>query len=175
MSVGMWKLIESEEIFRKYGRGVDKKSFKLPTGKVEEYYIKSESPTVSMLALTPNQQVIVVKQFRPGPNKILIELPGGFAKEGQLEEQVEKELLEETGYKGDLKKAAELWDDAYSTLRRHCFVATNCVKVSEPNPEKNEFLEVKLLDMSEFRKVLRSGDMTDIECAYLGLDFLNLL
>jgi len=175
MSVKQWSLIKSEQIFQKYGRGVDKKLFKLPNGKLEEFYIKSEGPTVSILALTPEQKVIVVEQFRPGPNKILSELPGGFAKEGSLKTQAENELLEETGYKGKVRKAAELWDDAYSILRRHCYVATNCIKVSDPSPEVNEFLQIKLLDLKQFRQALRSGNMTDIECAYLGLEFLKLL
>ncbi len=60
-------------------------------------------------------------------------------------------------------------------MNRHCFVATNCERVSQPNMGDKEFVEIKLLSLTEFRKLLRSGEMTDVEVGYLGLDYLNLL
>ncbi len=60
-------------------------------------------------------------------------------------------------------------------MNRHCFVATNCERVSQHNMGDKEFVEIKLLSLTEFRKLLRSGEMTDVEVGYLGLDYLNLL
>jgi hypothetical protein len=54
-------------------------------------------------------------------------------------------------------------------------VATECEKVAEQKLDKTEFAEVVLMSLNEFRKLLRSGKMTDIEVGYLGLDFLGLL
>lgn len=175
MKVKQWKVINNEEVFKKFGRGINKTTFELPDGKQEEFYIKVEGPTVCVLAITTSNKIIVLEQFRPGPNKILYELPGGFAQKVDPLEQIQKELKEETGYEGDFKFVTGLWDDAYSTMYRYCFVATNCKRTSKLSLEKNEFLQPRLISMDTLRKILKKGEMTDIESAYLCLDYLNLL
>jgi len=56
---------------------------------------------------TKNNEVILAKQFRPGPNEVLLELPGrGIYKEETPEQAIERELLEEAGYKGKAKLIA---------------------------------------------------------------------
>lgn len=171
-----WKEISRENIFQKYGRKIDKVVFELQDGNEEEYYIKNEGKTVAVLALTKDKKVILVKQYRPGPNKILLELPGGVV---DSDESVicagARELVEESGYEGDIELVTDLDDDGYSNRLKHCVVATNCKKVAEQKLDETEFINVQLVSINEFRKILRSGRGTDIEIGYLGLDFLNLL
>lgn len=83
--------------------------------------------------------------------------------------------MEETGYKGRVKLVTEASDCAYSTMRRYCFVATDCEKIAKPQNTSSEICETVLLPLNEFRKLLRSGKMTDVEVGYLGLDYLGLL
>ncbi|WP_456324390.1 NUDIX hydrolase [Desulfonauticus submarinus] len=174
--IKQWEEISREEAFSKYGKKIEKVDFKLTNGEVSDFYIKKEGPAVGILALTKDQQAILVKQFRPGPKKILDELPGGYVDKDETPEQAAKrELLEETGYKGKAKFITTAYDCAYSTMSRHCVVITDCEKVAEQNLDKTEFVEVVLMSLSEFRELLRSGKNTDIEVGYIGLDYLNLL
>jgi hypothetical protein len=46
---------------------------------------------------------------------------------------------------------------------RHCVVITDCEKVAEQNLDQNEFAEVVLMSLNEFRELLKSGKNTDIE------------
>ncbi|MGC5344826.1 NUDIX hydrolase [Streptomyces sp. DT24] len=171
-----WQEISRTTVFEKYGRGIEKVVFQLPDGRIEDFFIKAESSAAAVLALTEDLKVVVAKQFRPGPMDFLYELPGGFISPGEEAlVAMERELLEETGYRGQLEHVTTCYDDAYSTVVRHCFVATNCVKIAEPCTEDNEFIEVTLLDQPSFRNILRKGRMSDVEVAYLGLDHLNLL
>lgn len=149
----------------------------MPDKATADFYVKKEKNTAGTFALTKDNQVILVKQYRPGPNKVLLEMPGGFIDSiGQKPEDVaEKELLEETGYKGSFEFVAKYIDDAYSTVERTIFVAKNCEMVAKPELEKTEFAEVKLVSLEEFRRLLRSGQMTDVEAGYLALDYLKLL
>ena len=66
-------------------------------------------------------------------------------------------------------------DCAYTTLLRHNFVATGCEKQQEPQTGQGEFTEAVTMSLAEFRQHLRSGQLTDIETGYLGLDYLGLL
>lgn len=171
-----WEELSREVAFQKYGKIVEKVMFRLPDGIETDFYVRKERPAVAVLALTPDHQVITVKQFRPGPQKTLYELPGGYSdKDESTKAAMERELLEETGYQGTLQLVTDCLDDAYSTMVRGCFVATDCRKVAEPKTEATEFVEVALLPLDEFKRTVRSGQMTDVEVAMLGLDFLKLL
>lgn len=171
-----WQELSREEAFKKYSRKIEKVIFKLPNGKESDYYLKKEGPAVCGLALTSDNKVILAKQFRPGPKKIVMELPGGFADPNdQPEASMKRELLEETGYEGKIQLVTTCLDDAYSTMERYCFVITDCQKVSEPHWDEDEFIDIILVTLDEFKKILRSGQMTDVEVGYLGLDYLKLL
>jgi ADP-ribose pyrophosphatase len=54
---------------------------------------------VTTIAVTPNKQLILVRQYRPAVNKVTLEFPSGHVEDGQTpEEAARQELLEETGY-----------------------------------------------------------------------------
>lgn len=172
-----WEEVSREEVFKKFGRGIEKRIYRLPAGNEGEFYLKTGHSSIACLALTPENQVILAKQFRPGPGKILLEMPGGgMGKDETKEESMARELLEETGYKGEMRFVIELLPDAYSTYTKNFLVATNCKKVAEPQLEDNgEEVEAVLMSLDEFRVHIRTGQMTDVEGAYLCLDYLHLL
>jgi len=171
-----WIELSRSTVFKKYSRKIDEVIFRLPNGTETDFYIKAESPASSVLAFTSDNEVILVKQYRPGPKEILLELPGGFVDPGEDPlHAARREFLEETGYTGDFEFIGTCIDDAYSTMNRFCYVAKNCKKVSTPQHTNTEQTEVVLVSLETFRKQLRSGKMTDVEVGYLGLDYLNLL
>lgn len=172
-----WEELSRETIFSKYGRGIEKKVFYLPNGRKVDFYLNSGYDSVACLALTKDNQVILARQFRPGPAKILLEMPGGGLKPGEnLQEAIERELLEETGYRGQAVFVGSVLPSAYATYQKNVFCMRDCEKVAEPVLEDNgEVTETALLSIGEFRELLRSGQMTDVELGYLALDFLKLL
>lgn len=172
-----WQEVSREEGKRHYGRGVDRVVFRLPNGKETDFSIFSGGKSIACLAMTNDKRVILAQQFRPGPKKVLMELPGGGLKEGEsVEEAMGRELLEETGYQGKVQFVAELLHDGYSPRIKYALVAIDCIKVSEPQLEDNgEKIVPVLMTLAGFREHLRSGQLTDIEVGYLGLDFLNFL
>ena len=170
-----WKKIK-EKPFTAGFRKLIKKTFQLPDNKTADFDIKHEGPVVCVLALTKNNQVVLTKQFRPGPEKILLELPGGVIDKNETPKQAAKrEFLEETGYTGDFKFVGKSWDCAYSTMLRYNFIATNCHKIQEQKLDATEFIETVEVPLEDFKKHLRNGQLTDIESGYLGLDHLKLL
>lgn len=153
-----------------------RRTFRLPDGRVDDFDIKHEPQVVCILALTTDQQVVLARQFRPGPEQILLELPGGGIEPGETPQQaITRELLEETGYTGQVNYIGASLDCAYTTLVRHNFVATGCYKLQEPQSGMGEFTEAVTIPLTDFRQHLRQGQLTDIETGYLGLDYLDLL
>lgn len=174
--VQVWEELKSEMVFEKYGRGVEKVTFRLPNGQINDYFLKKEKPTANAVAITKDKKVILTKQFRPGVREILLELPGGYIDQEESPlAAAERELLEETGYKGKAQFVNGVIDDAYSNAVRYCVVVTDCEKVADPINEDDEFIDLVFLTIEEFRAHLRSGKMGDVELGYLGLDYLGLL
>jgi len=158
--------------FRKLLRRV----FVLPDGREEEFVVKDERDCVCALVLTKDMNVILAKQFRTGPEKVLLELPGGICEEGEeLERAMRRELLEETGYAGYLTYLGPQYNCGYSTRVTHSFLVQDACKVSDPTPDKNEFIEIVEFSLEDLKRHLRSGQLTDAKTGFLALDYLDLL
>lgn len=170
-----WKLLSSELVFEKYLK-VEKRVYELPNGIKDDFYIRIVGDTVAVLALTPDHKVITAKQYRPGPGMLCNELPGGRVDKDETPlEAVARELWEETGYTGTFHLVTDYYFDAYTTGRRHAFVATNCRKVDRQHLDSGEDIAVELVSLSEFLTLARSGQITDVDAALLGLGHLHLL
>jgi ADP-ribose pyrophosphatase len=175
LTIQPWQKLMETDVFSSFRR-ISRKTFVLPNGAEADFEIKQEPRAVCVLALTTRDTVLLVQQFRPGPEAILLDLPGGGVNPGEdPAEAAARELLEETGYRGEMELAGSSWHCAYSTMRTYHFVAHHCVKVQEPTPDDHEFLEVIEMLLADFKQHVRSGNLTDVAGAYMGLEKLNLL
>ena len=172
-----WEELKREVVYKKYSQTVERRDYRLPDGTVADYYIHVEAPGACVLALTPDNKVITIPQYRPGPDAILRELPGGCVDKGECTQTAAmRELLEETGYGGDVEEWVGTWQaDAYAQIDRSIVIARNCVKIASPKLEATEFGEVELVDVPDFVAQVRKGQLTDTAGAMLALDHMGLL
>jgi ADP-ribose pyrophosphatase len=172
-AVENWRKLGETVVYDRFRRIVSR-SFALPDGTSAEFEVIELSDSAAVLALTPQHDVVLVREFRPGPEAVLLELPGGVVEPGEAPiDAARGELLEETGYTGDLVEVGTVLKDAYATNTKHVFAATGCRKVTEP--EEPQLTEPVLMPLAEFRSHLQSGRLTDADAAYLALDHLALL
>jgi ADP-ribose pyrophosphatase len=168
-----WRKLSERVVYERF-RCVVSRTFELPTGDTADYEVIAKADTVAVLALTDAGDVILARQFRPGPEEVLLELPGGLIDEGMSPaEAAREELLEETGYDGRIVAAGTILEDAYAIRTKHAFVATGCRKVAEP--VRGELTEAVLMPLADFREHLRRGRLTDVDVGYRALDELGLL
>jgi 8-oxo-dGTP pyrophosphatase MutT (NUDIX family) len=73
------------------------------TGEIREVQALQFSDWVLILALTPHEEVVMVRQYRHGTEQVCVELPGGLVDpaDHSPELSARRELLEETGYQAD--------------------------------------------------------------------------
>lgn len=167
-----WRKLGEETVYARYRRVVSKR-FELPGGEQTEYEIKDEDDMVAVLARTDAGEFVLVRQFRPGPEAVLLELPAGVVDQGsEPAEAAAAELLEETGYAGRIEPAGTMLE-SYSNRTKFVFVARACRKESEP--EDPRLTEPLLVSLAELRSLLRSGRIANLDAGYLALDHLGLL
>jgi ADP-ribose diphosphatase len=170
-----WQKLGERQLYGGY-RTIVGRTYRLSTGDEREFEIKLEGDTAVVLAVTDEDHVVLVREFRPGPEADLLELPGGGVDAGEEPlAAARRELLEETGYDAELIHVGTMVDDAYSTRLRHVFAGRDAQRVAEPRPEAGETPEVELMALDAFREHLRDGRLSDVGPGYLALDRLGLL
>ncbi len=171
-----WEQLSRTTVYEKYGRSVVDVTYRLPSGAVDTFSIREDRPSVAVLALTEEDDVLLTRQFRPGPGRFLLELPGGYLDEGESPlEAAERELLEETGHHGDIDVVGSCFVDSYSSSVKFCATARDCTPRQDPQPDATEFIELLRVRPHQLRGLLRSGEVVDVDLVYMGLDRLGLL
>lgn len=170
-----WKKQEENLVYSGY-RDVVRKRFLMPNGKVKEYDIFSAKNYVAIVALTPQKEIILTRQFRPGTEEIFDEIPSGLMNYNESPlEAGKRELLEETGYDGSCTLVGKAPLAAYEDIHGYCVIATQCKKIKEPSLDRDEFLETRIRSLDGFRQLLQEGRTLNMHLAYMGLDYLGLL
>lgn len=150
--------------------------YELPDGRITDWDLVDGGKTVAVLALTPEGEVILVRQFRPGPNQILNEMPGGYVEPDETPlEAARRELNEETGYEGDVEILASTWLSASATTQRFVAVARNCRRLGAPAQLDDEFCLPVIVTLEDFRQQLRRGELTDTDLGYMALDLVRMI
>ena len=159
-----------------------KDEIELPNGTIlPEYYVRETDGFVMVFALTPERQVVLVRQYRYGNDTVALELPAGSRDpdEDPLD-CARRELAEETGYE------APRWEHLFrasaepvrSTSIADAYLALDAVCTREQHLDASEHIEVELAGIDEFITLLRSGGIESMACigvAYAALDRLGKL
>jgi ADP-ribose pyrophosphatase len=129
----------------------------------------------AVVALTVRGTVVLAEQYRPGPGRVMAELPGGGVEPGEpLAEGVARELAEETGYvPGELSYLGEMAYDAYADMARHYFLATGCERHHDQRLDPGEFVTVREVTPGELLTLAMAGAMTDPGGVLLALPYLT--
>lgn len=172
----LWQQVGEDEVIYDGWLKIHRRTYRLPDGRTVEWDMHAGGPTVAVLALTSAEQLVMVRQFRPGPDRVVLTLPGGMMDPGETPEQAgERELREETGFAaGSVELVASAIANA-SPYHRHVVVARDCTPGHDLELDDYEDCEPVVMDVTEVREELRAGRMTGSEQVYLGLDHAGLL
>jgi ADP-ribose pyrophosphatase len=174
MAVQPWKRIEPTVINKLDRRTLVTKTFQMPDGKTHVFTtLHAEGSRAGcVIAITRDKQVVIARQFRVGPERIMDELPGGGIEEGEDPQTgVIRELKEETGYiPGNVTFIGTTCRDAYTNTTWYYYLATDC----EPDPngqdlDTDEYVEVALISIDQLienAKKDRLSDPTAVLFAY---------
>lgn len=177
-----WKTLSSEYINRHQYFTARRDRCERPDGViVDPYYVVELPVSATALALTENNHVVMVKQYRHPISETLLETPGGFIDEDEdYEEGMKRELLEETGYAfkhvEHLSKVAA--NPGVLNNFTHLFLATGGIKIAEQELDANEDIEIVVLTIDELIEQLENHHIKQslhVSCIFYGLMQLGIL
>jgi 8-oxo-dGDP phosphatase len=144
---------------------------------VSPYYVLEYPDVVLVLAITTDDKVVLVKQYRHGLGKITTELPGGIidAEDANPIAAAACELVEETGYVSeDLRVVGQLSTGAASrTNLFHVVLAFDAKPLLAAKPDPAEQIQLELVDFGEALRMCQSGELIqahDVASLLLGLN-----
>jgi 8-oxo-dGTP pyrophosphatase MutT (NUDIX family) len=157
MTITPWKILESKYIRPRFRTD----TVELPSGKVFEPIVFEFRSWANVLAMTKDEKVVVIRQYRHGVQEILCEFPGGVVEDGEDPmEGAKRELQEETGYTASsLIEVGRFYPNpALQANTMFFYLALNAEKVEVQKLDDAEEIEVDLISMDELIAMAKRGD-----------------
>jgi ADP-ribose pyrophosphatase len=126
----------------------------------QRFYVVRPRDYVSVVATTPDQQIVLVRQYRPAVERVTLELPSGLLDPGETPENTaRRELQEETGYVArHVEHVGTLIPDTGRYENRlWCYVAPD-VELAAGHAAPEEGMEPVLVDLRDLPDLLRSSE-----------------
>jgi len=131
------------------------------TGREHEFYAIECVDWVNVIAVTPDDQLVLVEQYRHGSDTIELEIPGGMmdARDASPVEAAVRELREETGYAGsDARVIGRIFPNpAIQTNTCHTVLVEKCVERHELDLDHGEDLVTRLVPVADLPRLVAEG------------------
>ena len=128
-----------------------------------DFFVLNSNDWVNVLALTKDDQLVMVRQYRYGTKSLSLEPPGGVIEDGEEPTIAgQRELLEETGYRGESFEIIGSINPNSAIMSNRCFflMILEVEKVTEVSFDPNEDLVTELIPLSEIEGLIRSKKIT---------------
>lgn len=159
-----WKLISKKDVSPSSWFPIERRTYQLPNGKIIEDFTVSPIPDVAMVvAITKDQKIVLVKQYKPGADEIMYQFPAGRIekKHVDLQELAQHELEEEAGIKVNKEDLQYLGRfTGFSTKSSemvNMFLVVDCEFNSSQHLDETEEIEIYTFSFDEIDRMIETN------------------
>lgn len=155
------EILDSKQIYKGPIFTLSQQKIKTPDGLTIDRDVILHGSTVTILAFTPNQHVLLNTEYRVGVNAESLSLPAGLINEGETPLQAAKrELIEETGYqttKTEIMTTSTV-SAGFSTEKVTLILAQiEPQKTESQHFDSDEFVNSQLIRYSHLKQLIAQG------------------
>lgn len=156
-----WNIIQDKKVWETPIFSLHQIELLPDNNKETVHFYRLDAPEwINVIALTPNNEILLVEQYRVGVDETTLEIPGGMvdAHEEPIK-AAQRELLEETGYRSDqwVKLGETSANPAIQTNFTHLYLAKDCHKIQKPENDGNEDIKAHIMPLNRFMKLVKNG------------------
>ena len=135
------------------------------TGRHGYFFIVHAPDWVNIVAITDDNQVVLIEQFRQGSESVELEIPSGVIGESETPADAAiRELREETGFersdKSEFIKIGEVIPNpAFIRNKCYTYLLTNARLTSVTHFDENENIKVHLVPRDSIEHLIKSGEI----------------
>jgi ADP-ribose pyrophosphatase len=165
-----WQVLSETSLISQPWLTVREQRVRLANGhEIDQFHLIEGPSWASVLCLTSDQQVVLVRQYRHGLGGPSLELPAGVIEpcEAPLD-AARRELCEETGFSAEQLEPLLVVapEPARNTTRAHFFFARGASRAGDPALDQGEDLEVVLVSVPELFELIDRGHV--VHAAHVG-------
>lgn len=169
------KMVDSKVIYN--GKIIDLhlEKVELPDGRTSEREVVKHPGAVAVLAVTPENKIVFVRQYRKPLNREIIEIPAGKLEPGESSETCAmRELEEETGYRTNNLKFLQSFytSPGFADEIIHIYY-TDQLEAGTEQLDQDEFVELMEVTLDEAIEMVHNQQIYDAKTAF-AVQYLQL-
>lgn len=166
------KTMKSDKLYEGKLLNLRVDTVEIPNKKYSKREIVEHPGGVAIIAVTNDNSIVLVKQYRKAIEKFLLEVPAGKLEiNEEPRETAIRELKEETGYEAKrIEYLLEFYTSpGFSNEKIYLFLATD-LEEGEPTPDTGEFIETFKYNIEDLIKMVDRGEIIDSK-TIIGISF----
>jgi ADP-ribose pyrophosphatase len=147
----------------------------LPNGNQSQREVVKHPGAVAILAVTPENKIVLVRQYRKPLNRSIIEIPAGKLEKGETPEScARRELEEETGYRSDQLVHLQSFytSPGFADELIHVYFSDSLTE-GTVQLDEDEFVDLMEVSLDEAIELVKTNEIYDAKTVY-AIQYLQL-